>query len=183
MSAVTEALRFWALMELIGLGAAPLAGMLLARLPGAGLGLGKVLGLLLVTWLVWLGGARTPVAYGNRRLAARAPGPDPLRARLFLGAEAVFAVTFAGMALLVAYSPDVWNTEKPMDMAFLAASNRADTFPPEDPWLAGAELNYYYLGQLAMALPVKLTAVAPDHGYNLGVAALFALTAAAVFTL
>ena len=62
---MTEALRFWALMELIGLGAAPLAGVLLARLPGAGLGLGKVLGLLLVTWLIWLGGTSTLVPYGT----------------------------------------------------------------------------------------------------------------------
>jgi YYY domain-containing protein len=221
---VTEALRFWALIELIGLGAAPLAGVLLARLPGAGLGLGKVLGLLLVTWLIWLGGSLTLVPYGAgsaalwialvcalgllawvrgwegrravargeprgwlarrrwRRLAARVPEPDPLRTRLFWGAEAVFAVAFAAMAMLVAFSPDVWNTEKPMDMAFLNAGNRADTFPPEDPWLAGADLNYYYLGHLAMAVVVKLTAVAPDHGYNLAVAALFGLTAAAVFT-
>ena len=87
------------------------------------------------------------------------------------------------MALLVAYSPDVWNTEKPMDMAFLNAANRAETFPPQDPWMAGADLNYYYLGQLAMAIVVKLTAVGPDEGYNVAVAALFALTAAAVFTL
>ena len=36
---MTEALRFWALIEVIGLGAAPLAGVLLARLPGAGLAL------------------------------------------------------------------------------------------------------------------------------------------------
>jgi YYY domain-containing protein len=221
---VTEALRFWALIELIGLGAAPLAGVLLARLPGAGLGLGKVLGLLLATWLVWLGGSTTLVPYGAgsaalwvalvcalgllawvrawrgrravargeprgwlakrrwRRLAARVPEPDPLRTPLFWGAEAVFLVAFAAMALLVAYSPDVWNTEKPMDMAFLNAANRAGTFPPEDPWLAGADLNYYYLGQLAMALLVKLTAVAPDEGYNVAVAALFALAASAVFT-
>ena len=223
---MTEALRFWALIELIGLGAAPLAGMLLARLPGAGIGLGKVLGLLLATWLVWLGGATTLVPYSAlsaalwialvcalgllawvrgwearravargeprgrlarrrwRRLAARVPvEPDPLRKRLFWGAEAVFLVAFAAMALLVAYSPDVWNTEKPMDMAFLNAANRAETFPPQDPWMAGADVNYYYLGQLAMAMLVKLTAVAPDHGYNVAVAALFALTAAALFTI
>ena len=37
-----------------------------------------------------------------RRLAARVPEPDPLRTRLFWGAEAVFAVAFAAMALLVA---------------------------------------------------------------------------------
>ena len=221
---MTEALRFWALIELIGLGAAPLAGLLLARLPGAGVGLNKTLGLLLVTWLVWLGGATSLVSYSVgsaalwigvvcalgllvftrawrarralaqgeprgwlarrrwRRLTARAPEPDPLRARVFWGAEAVFAVAFAGMALLVAYSPDVWNTEKPMDMAFLNAANRAETFPPEDPWLAGADLDYYYLGHLAMGIVVRLTDVAPDQGYNLAVAALFALAATAVFT-
>ena len=221
---MTEAVRFWALIELIGLGAAPLAGVLLARVPGAGLGLGKVLGLLLVTWLVWLGGSTTLVAYGVgsaagwvalvcafgllawvrgwegrravargeprgwfarrrwRRLAARVPEPDPLRTRLFWGAEAVFGVAFVAMCLLVAYSPDVWNTEKPMDMAFVNASNQATTFPPHDPWLAGADLNYYYLGQLAIGVIVKLTDVAPDRGYNVAVAALFALTAAAVFT-
>ena len=220
-----EALRFWALIEVIGLGAAPLAGVVLARLPGAGLGLGKVLGLLLVTWLIWLGGSSTLIPYGTlsaalwialvcalgllawvrgwegrravargeprgwlarrrwRRLAARVPEPDPLRTRLFWGAEAVFLVAFAVMALVVSFAPDVWNTEKPMDMAFLNAANRAETFPPHDPWLAGAELNYYYLGQLAMGILVKLTAVAPDHGYNLSLAALFALTAAAVFTI
>ena len=220
-----EALRFWALIEVIGLGAAPLAGVVLARLPGAGLGLGKALGLLLVTWLIWLGGSTTLIPYGTlsaalwialvcalgllawvrgwegrravargeprgwlarrrwRRLAARVPEPDLLRTRLFWGAEAVFLVAFAVMALVVSFAPDVWNTEKPMDMAFLNAANRADTFPPHDPWLAGAELNYYYLGQLAMGILVKLTAVAPDHGYNLSLAALFALTAAAVFTI
>ena len=197
---MTEALRFWALLEVIGLGAAPLAGLVLARLPGAGLGLGKPLGLLLVTWLVWLGGSSTLIPYGTVsaalwialvcalglliwRRGPRGPGPDPLRTRLFWGAEAVFLVGFAAMALVVAFAPDVWNTEKPMDMAFLNASNRAGTFPPHDPWLAGAELNYYYLGQLAMGVLVKLTAVAPDHGYNLSLAALFGLTAAGVFTL
>ena len=87
------------------------------------------------------------------------------------------------MALLVAYSPDVWGTEKPMDMAFLNAPTAPTRSRPQDPWLAGADLNYYYLGHLAMGVLVKLTAVAPDEGYNLAVAALLALTATAVFTL
>ena len=117
-----------------------------------------------------------------RRLAARVPAePDPLRARLFWAAEAVFAVASRAV-LLVACSPDVWHTEKPMDMAFLNAANRADDFPPADPWLAGADLNYYYLGHLAMAILVKLGGRA-RRGYNVAVAALFALTATAVFTL
>ena len=87
------------------------------------------------------------------------------------------------MALLVAYSPDVWNTEKPMDMGFVNALNQSRSFPPHDPWLAGADLNYYYLGHLAMAIFVRLTDVEPSRGYNLSIALLFALTASALFTL
>jgi YYY domain-containing protein len=223
---VIDALRVWLLLELIGLGGAAVAGVVLGRMPGAGLGFGKVLGLLLVTWLVWIGGTSTLVPYGTvsaalwialvcsvgllaavrraagvraaarerprgllarrrwRILAARVPAEsDPLRRPLFLAAEAVFLVAFVAATLLVAWSPDVWGTETPMDMAFLAAVNRADTFPPADPWLAGADLNYYYLGHLAMAVPVKLSGVAPDRGYNLAVAAVLALGASAVFTL
>src|SRR5689334_14594005 len=48
------ALGLFLLVEAVGLAAAPLAGLVLGRLPGAGLGLSKVLGLLLVTWVVWM---------------------------------------------------------------------------------------------------------------------------------
>ena len=44
--------------------------------------------------------------------AARAlPSDDPVRRPLWLGPEVVFAVSFAAMALLVAYSPDVGDGE------------------------------------------------------------------------
>jgi YYY domain-containing protein len=220
-----DALGFFALVEVIGLAAVPLAGLAFGRLPGAGLGFAKPLGLLLVTWAVWMAATVTPVRYGTatilvavgllavagvllmlrqRTLAARLgepgegwwarrraewigaralPRDDPARLRLWLGAELVFAVAFAGMALLVAYSPDVWGTEKPMDMAFVNAANASTSFPPHDPWMAGEDLNYYYLGHLAMALVIKVVGTAPDEAYNLAFALLAALSATAVFTL
>jgi YYY domain-containing protein len=220
-----DALGFFALVELIGLAAVPLAALAFGRLPGAGLGFAKPLGLLLVTWVVWMAASVTPIKYGTtivlvviallalagglaaarqRALAARLrdtgegwfarrraewigaralPTADPARVRLWLGSEVVFAVAFAAMALLVAYSPDVWGTEKPMDMAFVNAANASASFPPHDPWMAGEELNYYYLGHLAMAIVLKVVGTAPDEGYNLAFALLAALTATAVFTL
>ena len=111
------------------------------------------------------------------------PAEDPARIRLWVGSEVVFAIAFAAMALLVAYSPDVWGTEKPMDMAFITASNASDSFPPHDPWMSGEDLNYYYLGHLAMAIVIKVVGTAPDEGYNLAFALLGALSATAVFTL
>jgi YYY domain-containing protein len=221
-----QAVGFFALIELVGLAAAPLAGLAFGRLPGAGLGFGKPLGLLLVTWLVWMAASLGVAGYGRplvigagvvllvagalaalrqrtlgvrarraaeapsgvaawraRRLAARAfPPHDPARRSLWLGAEAVFAGSYALMALLVSYSPDVWGTEKPMDMAFINAIDASSSFPPHDPWMAGEPLNYYYLGHVAMALPGELLGTQPSVAYNLALALLFGLAAAAVFT-
>src|SRR5918999_1058305 len=221
-----EALGFFAVVEAIGLAAVPLAALAFGRLPGAGLGFAKPLGLLLVTWVVWMAGSLGVAPYSTatvvvviallavagvlaaarqRALAARLAAPrgdgwwarrraewaavralpaaDPARRSLWLGSEAVFAVAFAAMALLVAYSPDVWGTEKPMDMAFVNAANASTSFPPHDPWMAGEELNYYYLGHVAMAIVIRVVGTSPDEGYNLAFALLAALAATAVFTL
>jgi YYY domain-containing protein len=223
---VLEALGFFALIEVVGLAAAPLASLAFGRLPGAGLGFAKPLGLLLLTWAVWMIASVGIAPYttttvivtaavmalagglvaGRQRalrmrlaeprsggwwsrlradwLAARAlPSEDPARRPLWIGSEILFAVAFAAMVLLVSYSPDVWGTEKPMDMAFVNAANASSSFPPHDPWMAGEDLNYYYLGHLAMAMVIRVTGVAPDVGYNLAFALLAALTAVAVFTL
>src|SRR5215210_3202856 len=196
---MTAALRFFVLIEVLGLAATPLAVVAFARLPGRGVAFAKPLGLLLATWLVWMAGSLHLVPQGLaawtgavvvlavagglawRRL--RPPLWEGLTRRCLLWSEGLALAAFAAMALLVAYSPDVWQTEKPMDMAFLNASGDARTFPPADPWMAGEDLNYYYLGHLMAAGLVRLTGVAPDVGYNLAVAAFFALSAVAAFGL
>ena len=59
-----EALGFFALMEAAGLAAAPLAALVLGRLPGAGLGFAKVLGVLLIGGVAWMAGSIGPASYG-----------------------------------------------------------------------------------------------------------------------
>ena len=49
--------------------------------------------------------------------------------------------------------------------------------------MAGEDLNYYYLGHLMAAGLVRLSGVAPDVGYNLGVATFFAFSVVAAFGL
>ena len=200
---MTDAVAFWAVLELAGLLALPVAAFLFARLPGRGLTLAKPLGLLLFSypawalaslgvaapgtatlalgtapalalgaWLLWRGRA------GLRTLAARAVRTAAFR--LWLAGEAVFSAGYAGVALLRAYSPDVWNTEKPMDMAFINAVARAREFPPHDPWLADETLNYYYYGHYVVAMLVRLAGVPTSVGFNLAVAAFYGLCAAAV---
>ena len=192
---MTAALRFILLLEVLGLAATPLAAAVFARLPGRGVAFAKPLGLLLATWLVWvLGslalvpqglptwiGAVVVVAAGGALVWWRWKPTIPRQALLW--SEGLALGAFALMALLIAFSPDVWQTEKPMDMAFVNAAGRADHFPPADPWMAGEDLNYYYLGHLMAAGMLRLTGVAPDVGYNLAVAAFFALSVVAAFGL
>jgi YYY domain-containing protein len=192
---MTAALRFFVLIEVLGLAATPLAAVAFARLPGCGVAFAKPLGLLLVTWLVWVLGSLAIVPQGLGTwiaavVALAAAGavvwwrwrPELPRQALWWS-EGLALGAFVVLALLIAYSPDVWQTEKPMDMAFINAAGRAEHFPPADPWMAGEDLNYYYLGHLMAAGLIKLTAVAPDVGYNLAVAAFFALSAVAAFGL
>src|SRR4051795_8545243 len=191
---MTAALRFFVLIEVLGLAATPLAAVALARLPGGGLAFAKPLGLLLVTWTVWvlgsIGVAQSTVLWivvvallaGAGALVLWRLRPAIPRGG-FLWSEGLALGAFALMALLVAYSPDVWQTEKPMDMAFINAAGDARHFPPEDPWMAGEDLNYYYLGHLMASGVIRLSAVAPDVGYNLAIAMFFALSVVAAFGL
>src|SRR4051812_17843357 len=213
------ALGLFALVEVVGLAAAPLTALLLGRLPGAGLGFSKIVGLLLVTWVTWMAASLHVVAYGTplvigvlialavagllsagrlrglrrrlrhagegrraTRLARLAlPPDDTVRRRLFLGGEAVFAVTYALGVLLASYARDVWTPEKPMDMGFITAINASAHFPPHDPWMSGETLNYYYLGHVALAWPIRLLGLRPDEGYLLCWGLLLALTATAAY--
>src|SRR4051794_803206 len=154
------ALGFFALVEVVGLAAAPLAALAFGRLPGAGLGFAKPLGVLLVTWAAWMLVSLHIVHYSTAtavavlialvvagvaaalrqralsrrlesgstegrfgrwragRLAARAlPAHDPARRPLWLRAAMGFARAVAPMALLVASSPGVWDTGKPLGIA------------------------------------------------------------------
>ena len=65
-----EALGFFALVEVVGLAAVPLAGLAFGRLPGAGLGFAKPLGLLLLTWAVWMAASVGIAPYGTATVLA-----------------------------------------------------------------------------------------------------------------
>ncbi len=197
---MSQALRFWALAEAVGLAAAPLAGFLFARLPGGGLALSRPLALLLLaypTWLLaglhllpyglpsaWLGVillAALAAATWPRFFRALRSGDQALRLQLWIAGEVLFTLGFFGWVLLRAYAPDVWQTEKPMDMAFINAINHSQWFPPHDPWMSGLPLNYYYFGHYLVAFLIRITGVTPTVGFNLGVALSFALTLTSVY--
>src|SRR4030042_2992197 len=153
--AMPESLLWWAAVQLVGVAVTPIALALFRWLPDRGYVFGKSLGLLLVAYVLWVGGL-TGVLPNERfsilgivlALAVVSAGVTwRTRAELdayprrqwayILFAEVLFAVTFATAAVLRSYAPDLASGEKPMNFAFLNALLRADSFPPQDPWLSG----------------------------------------------
>lgn len=189
-------LGWYVAVSALGWLAWPLAFRLLPGLPDRGYTLSRALGLLLVGYLYWLLGVLGFLqnTVGGILLAIlivlgaalwvgtshpdRAGLADWLREnrRVVLTAEVLFFVAFAGWAFVRAYNPEILGTEKPMELAFLNGVRRSPALPPNDPWLSGFAISYYYFGYVIIVMLAKLTGVATSVAFNLGIALLFALT-------
>lgn len=199
-------LAWYAAVQAAGLAALPLAWSVLSRLPDRGLLLAKPIGALAVGLAMWLGAshgllrndaggallALLAVALGGVLLARRGlardasgrrPFADALRAqaRGLVACEALFVLVFAGWTFVRAHDPGGAHTEQPMDLMLVSAAAAAPLGPPEDPWLAGHPLSYYYLGHWLLATLGRLAGQPPELAYTLGQACWLALLASACF--
>jgi YYY domain-containing protein len=82
-------------------------------------------------------------------------------------AEAVFLVVTAAVIVIRLDHPQIAFTEKPMDLGILASLLRTESFPPPDMWLAGETLPYYYWGALLWTVPLAVSGLPLEIGYNL----------------
>lgn len=173
----------------------------LGRLADKGWAVSRPLALLLLMWLTWVGGAagvipNTAVGIASVAvlLAAVAAGlawrqrlelADFFRRRwaVVVVTEVLFLALFAVWALVISESPAVNHTEKPMDFAILNAIANSGSFPPEDQWLSGHSIAYYYGGHQIAAMLTTLTGTDSSVGYNLAMATIPALFGAGVLGL
>ena len=183
------------LLTLLGF---PAAHLILRRLPDRGWGISRTLALLLLAWLTWLGGTAgiipnspagiwatlTLLAAGSAALAWRQRTEllDFIRRcwPILVVTELLFLAVFAFWTLVVSEVPAINHTEKPMDFGIMNAVALADRFPPQDHWLAGHPVAYYYGGHLIAALLSTMSGVPTDTAYNLMLATLPALLAAGI---
>jgi len=199
-------LLWWAIVEIIGWLALPLAMRVLRWLPDRGYIFSKSIGLLAASYILWLGAsthflrndlggilAAVVIMAGISSVfylqAARAKGETLLRfikenKKLVVTVEILFTVSFAAWAILRAYAPDkIMNAggEKFMEIAFLNAILNSRFFPPLDPWLSGFAISYYYYGYVMMACLTRLSGVPAGIGFELYDGLLFALTCVGAF--
>ena len=98
------------------------------------------------------------------------------RWKTMLAMEALLLLGFGFWAFVRATNPDIVNTEKFMEIAFVNAILKSPTFPPNDPWLSGYGISYYYFGYLMVAMLSRLSTVASSISYNLTSALWFGLS-------
>ena len=110
---------------------------------------------------------------------------DFLRRRwtVIVATEVLFLALFALWALVASEVPGINHTEKPMDFGIMNAVINSAQFPPEDQWLSGHSIAYYYGGHYVAAMLTTLSGVPSDVGYNLAMASIPAMFGAGVLGL
>ena len=188
-------------IELIGIIALPIVYYLTPWLPDRGYSLAKPVALLLVFYPLWLL-ASTPFIPNStltiwlilvaliavsvwvfRRYRSEIVSFYRREQSTLIIMEAVFIIVFSIWVLLKIYDPSINHTEQPMDFAFLNAAASSQHFPPQDPWLAGESVSYYYLGYLIFGGISRLAEVPTSVGYNLALATVAGMAATVIFGL
>lgn len=191
-------------VALLGLLAYPLLRLALPGLADRGYPLARIAGMLIFSYLAWLGGSlRIPVTrlmlslvlLGMLAFSAflayrqRAALHQEWRERrgYFLLVEGLALGLFIAFLLVRLGNPDLWHPyhggEKPMDFSYFNAVLKSTTFPPYDPWYAGGYLNYYYYGFVFVGMLVKWLGIVPAIAYNLILPTLFSMVAMGAFSI
>lgn len=190
----------WLLVvEILGLAAFPTLFLFLRWLPDRGFSLSPVFGLLIGTYLTWFTASLglpfqpaitlilTILVFGGlnvglfwwqgQKLAKQLTIFFRTRWQIVLLSQLAFVVAFFVIIGLRRYLPDIRYSEKFFDYSIYTGILESQTIPPDDTWLAGYKINYYYFGQFMMAYLTHLTRIEPWVVYNLFLATIYAMLA------
>ena len=194
--------KWWSTLLVLGIGFFPLSAYLFRKFSDKGYIFGKVLGLVISGWLVWLLSSLHIMKFSatgcyvifilcfvvNYGLAIVYCNKKNVSIGEFFGFtdcavltkaiwyEVLFFTVFALLLYLKCFRPDFsWQTEGGMDFAFMISMYKSDYMPPEDFWYSGTDLNYYYLGQYFCTYLTKLSGVDIRYAYNLALMTVGAL--------
>ena len=189
-------LSWYLLSTLLGLLGLPLCFGLFRRLPGKGFAFARPFGLLAVGYLAWLlgslgllrnDGMGLVFASGLVLLAGlgwlRKEGVQALFGwlkeewKVCLGLELVFLAGFIGWTLVRAANPEILGTEKPMELMFLNSILKSPSLPPQDAWLSGHSISYYYFGYYLVAVLTRLAGTPAAVAFNLALGLWFGMAA------
>jgi YYY domain-containing protein len=188
---ILAVLQWWFVIFVLGIGFLPLSLMVFSRFFDKGYIFAKLLGLLIVSYVVYLLGFLHLVAFGQISsfmimifLAGLCYYLAPKKWRLkylvktswktFVVEEVLFLVALFIWAYIHSFAPDIHGLEKYMDFGFINSILRSDYFPPKDMWFTPLFINYYYFGHYITAFLTKLSGIPSYITFNLMMSTIFA---------
>lgn len=208
---LSQIMPWWFTLLVLGVGFFPLSALLFRKFSDRGYVFGKVLGLAISGWLVWLMTSLHIVKFSvvscyvllgicivvNYGLAIYICIRKKISLGKFFGLtdgsavlvkaiwyEVLFFAVFALLLYVKCFRPDFsWQTEGGMDYGFMISMYKSDYMPPQDFWYSGTDLNYYYLGQYFSTYLTKLSGVSIKVAYNLALMTVGALCMVLAYSL
>ncbi|MDY6916495.1 MAG: DUF2298 domain-containing protein [Chloroflexota bacterium] len=196
---IAYVVSWWVALEVIGLVTFPLVARLCGGLNDRGYAITKLVGLVFLTYLVWVLSSLRLLSFGYASILI---GFALLAAfSLFVGrhnlklrdwpwkqiavSESVFTASFVLFVIIMLGNPDIYYYmgDYYSNFHFLTSIVRGGFFPPVDSWLAGETVSYYYGGHLLVGTLSVLANVPPAIAFNIAGAMFAALAVNACYGL
>ncbi|MGH7203543.1 MAG: DUF2298 domain-containing protein [Candidatus Levyibacteriota bacterium] len=199
-SDIHAVLVWWFVLFLFGVGFLPLTFRLFSSFFDKGYIFSKLIGVLLVGYIVFVLGAfriapfSVPVIIIVALVLAGGLYfflPDRFKVVYILKQswltfaieELTFLVILFTWAYVHSFAPDIHGLEKFMDYGFVNAFLRTEYLPPVDIWFPPATINYYYFGHLLTAMLTKLSNLPSALTFNLMLSTIVAFCFTETFSL
>ncbi len=192
MDSFEAIVKWYLVMTLVSVALMPLALVLFRHLTDRGASFARTIAMLFLVWPAWFLSGIVPelvpfnefVLWATIALGGIASWALAIRTRVIARdtlvhvglAELGWLAMFAGYIWFRGFDPTIAGQEKMSDLMMLASTMQADAMPPNDAWLAGETINYYYAGYVPWAAIGNLIGTTPAIAYNLALASVFAST-------
>ena len=196
---ILQILLWITIVEFLGILFLPISAYLFASFKDKGLAISKVLGVLIIGYIVWIISTfklfpatqnLTIVLlfilffmwlvwfYFSKKYILKLIVEN---FSTFIISEVVFIGIFLLFLIFRFQDPSIINTEQPMDFMFLNSVIHTDFSPPEDAWFKGESVNYYYFGYWVFGTLGELIGIKSSVIYNLSLPLISALSSISIF--
>lgn len=191
---LASVLVIYIILFVLGIIGLPFASMIFSKWSDGGYGVSKIIGLLIVGVTIWLLSSLQILSFSETNVVfvfLFFLGVSFLliyKAKIkikksYIYIELITFVFLFVLAFIRSFNPQIEGTEKLMNIGIINSILRTDFFPPNDIWLSGEKINYYYMGHYFIAFLSKLSTLPSYITYNLGIGVIFTLSFSALNTL
>ncbi len=204
----TEMNSFWAMIywlliiDLSTLYILPILFVACKNLPDKGIGIFRVVGLSIFSFIMWILGSVFNIEYSQINLIlillflyfisffifkistySINDFYQEILQKGLLKIECVYFGVFLLFAIFKSFSPEIVFGEKTMDLGFLNYFTRLKSLPPSDPWSVDNQLSYYFFGYFIFGLIHKLSSFQTAIGFNLSIATIAGILTTSLISL